>query len=340
MVAPTRTSSRIAITGATGYLGSALAARLASEGHRVTGLARRRSAPDVVESLRRKGVEIVRGDVEDPHSLGAALAGADTVFHCAAVIGYRRRLSGLMQRVNVIGTRNVVDACLAGRVGRLVHVSSIAAVGLSREPELLDEDAPWNGDVLRAAYFDTKHAAEQRVHAGLAAGLDAVIVNPAAIYGPSSVPSNSNNLVIAAAGGRLRFVPTGGMNVVPLETVVAGTLAAAERGATGRRYILGGENLTFLHLVRDIGEAAGVELDPLMLPAALGPPLRLGMQLIEPLVPDRLWYTPDLAGAFGRWMWFDNGRMRRELGVEPASLRACLAATVDQLRRSGRLAPR
>ena len=294
----------------------------------------------MVERLRRRGVDVVFGDVGDPASLRAAFAGAGTVFHCAAVIGYRRRLAGRMQRVNVIGTANVVEACLGAGADRLVHVSSIAAVGLSRDPELLDEDAPWNADVLRAAYFDTKRAAEERVQSGIAAGLDAVIVNPGAIYGPSTVASNSNNLVLAAAGGRLRFVPTGGMNVVPLETVVAGTLAAAERGRCGRRYILGGENLTFLHLVRDIGEAAGIELDPLMLPAALGPPLRLAMQLVEPLVPDRVWYTPDLAGAFGRWMWFDNGRMRRELGVEPASLRACLAATVDELRRRGRLRPR
>jgi dihydroflavonol-4-reductase len=241
-----------------------------------------------------------------------------------------------------------VEACLAADAGRLVHVSSIAAVGISRDPSLMDESTEWNAGGLGAAYFDSKHMAEERVREGVAAGLDAVIVNPGAIYGPSAASSNSSRLVASAARGRIRVVPSGGINAVPLATVVEGTLAAAERGRTGRRYILGGENITYMQLIQRIGRAAGRSVNPIALPTLLGPAIRAAMNMVEPFVPDRLSFTPDLAGAFGRWMWFDTRRMVAELGIGPASdasaecpasLDECLAATVEQLRRDGRLPP-
>jgi dihydroflavonol-4-reductase len=328
---------RAAITGATGFLGLALSARLRELGWSVTGLARESSRAEALAELDRLGVSRVRGDVTRPASLPPLLEGADVVFHCAAVIGYRRRLEKAMQAVNVDGTRHVLEACRLVGTGRLVHVSSIAAVGINDSPRTLDEEAVWQAGPLRMGYFTTKHRSEQLVREQAAAGLDAVVVNPAAIYGPSVVPSNSNQLVQRVAAGRLRLAPEGGINVVPLETVVEGTVAAAERGATGRRYILGGENLSMAELLVRIARAAGRTLRPGRLPTWTGPWLRAAMNALEPLVPEHAWYTPDLCASFGRWMWFDISRMQRELGVEPADLDACLAATVAQLRERGLL---
>ena len=244
-----------------------------------------------------------------------------------------------MQRVNVVGTANVMGACRDAGAGRVVHVSSIAAVGISDEPApLLDEETPFNAQALRAPYFTTKHEAERRVFDAVSGGLDAVIVNPGAVYGPAAMTAgNSAHVVKVAASGRLPFVPTGGINAVSLETVVEGCLAAAARGRTGRRYILGGENLTYLHLMRKIGRAAGNEPDPALLPSVFGRPLRLAMELVEPFVSDRTWFTPDLAAAFGRFLWFDTARMERELGVERRPVQASLEGAVEQLRREGRL---
>jgi dihydroflavonol-4-reductase len=330
---------RVALTGSTGFLGLALAERLRAGGDAVTGLVRRTSAPAVVAALDRLGARRVEGDVTDPDSLAALVDGADLVVHSAAVIGYRRKLAPAMHAVNVGGTAHVASAARAAGAGRLVHVSSIAAVGVTDRPVLQDEESPWLAGPLRMAYFSTKYEAEQRVREQIAAGLDAVIVNPAAIYGPSAAPSNSNQLVARVASGRLRVAPEGGINAVPLATVVDGVLAAAREGRTGRRYVLGGENVQLGALLARIAAAAGRALRPRVLPAWVGPPLRLAMDAVEPLVPRTAWFTPDLCASFGRWMWFDTRRMRTELGIEPADLDACLAATVAQLRRDGRVPP-
>jgi dihydroflavonol-4-reductase len=332
-----RVTRRVALTGATGFLGLALAERLRAEGAEVSGLVRRGSAPAVVAVLERLGVRCVLGDVTDARSLPALVQGADLVVHSAAVIAYRRKLVAPMRAVNVAGSAHVAAAARAAGVGRLVHVSSIAGVGITDTPVLQNEDSPYLAGPLRMAYFDTKRAAEERVQAEAAAGLDAVIVNPGAIYGASVAPSNSNQIVARVAAGRLGVAPAGGINAVPLATVVDGVLAAAARGRTGRRYILGGENLSIADLLARIARAAGRTRRPRVLPAWLGPPLRLAMDAVEPLVPRSAWYTPDLCAAFGRWMWFDTSRMRAELDVRPADLDACLAGAVEQLRRDGRV---
>jgi len=329
---------RVAITGASGYLGLALARRLREQGDEVSGLVRPTSAAGACAELSRLGVRLVRGDVTRPDSLPALLAGSELVVHSAAVIGYRRRQRGAMAATNVLGTRHVVEAALAAGVGRFVHVSSIAAIGITDSPRLLGDDAPYDAGRLDAAYFDTKHEAELEVRRGLAAGLNAVIVNPGAIYGPSSVASNSGQLVANIASGRLSIAPEGGINVVPLETVVEGVLAAAVRGRRGCRHVLGGENLHLHELMARVRLAAGLPVRLHRFPTVAAPLLRAAMELVEPLVPDRVWFTPDLCAAFGRWMWFDTTRMRAELLVQPADLDACLRATVAQLRRDGRIA--
>jgi dihydroflavonol-4-reductase len=326
---------KVALTGATGFLGLALAERLAAEGHGVSALVRPTSAPVARAALERLGARLVPGDVTEAGSLVPLVQGADLVVHVAAVIGYRRRLVPAMWRVNVDGTRHLLEACRAAGTGRLVHVSSIAAVGGSPSRTTLDEDATWNARVFDAAYFDTKHASERLVLDAARDGLDAVVVNPAAIYGPALVPGNSSRLVVQAARGRLRVAPEGGLNVVPLETVIEGVLAAARVGRRGRRYILGGENLELCDLLARIGAACGRPRRPPVVPAAAGPWLRAAMNLVEPLVPSGAWFTPDLCAAFGWWLWYDTRRMRDELGVQPADLDACLAATLAQLRRDG-----
>jgi dihydroflavonol-4-reductase len=326
------------MTGITGFLGTALAERLVEQGARVMGLVRPTSAPATLRWLRQLGVDLVVGDVaaDEPcrQGLSAAMDGADLVIHSAAVIGYRRRLRGLMARTNVLGTRRVIEACIEAETPRMLHVSSIAAVGISDEPVLLDEEAVWNADVLDAAYFDTKHEAELEVQAGIVRGLDAVIVNPGAIYGPSLVPANSSNVVQQILRGRMNFVPPSGINVVPLETVVDGCLAAAERGRSGRRYILGGENLELHELVSRVALAGGVPVTPRLLPRTLGAAVRSVLDRVEPFVPDGVWFTPDMLSVFGRWMWFDTSRAEEELGVGPGDLDACLRATVEQVRRA------
>ena len=332
-------NQRVFLTGATGFLGTALVERLVASGAQVRCSARAGSRRETVDWLRGRGAELVpldlAADRHDHDALTRAMDDCDLVVHSAAVIAYRRRQRGAMQRTNVLGTRRVVDACVAAAVPRLLHVSSIAAVGVSDEPRLLDEDSPWEAGVLDAPYFDTKRAAEAEVAEGIARGLDAVTVNPGAIYGPSMVPSNSSNLLAAILAGTLRFAPPGGVNAVPLDTVVEGCVAAAERGRGGRRYILGGDNVHIRELLERVAAVAGMNLRPRVLPQSLVRAARVPMEWLEPWVGDDCWFTPDMCAVAGRWMWFDTSRAEHELGVVPSDLDACLRATVEQLRRLG-----
>jgi len=328
------------LTGTTGFVGTALAARLVEAGDHVRGLVRATSSRATVERLRGLGVQLVQGDVAPPTGpayahddegvFTRAMDGVDLVVHAAAVIGYRRRLAGAMWSTNVLGTRRVVRAALAAGCGRFVHVSSIAAVGAAREPRPLDERSPFDA-------ADTKHAAEREVALGVGHGLPATTVNPGAIYGASWAVSNSSRVVEGVARRPPPFVPPGGINVVTLGTVVQGILAAAERGRVGRRVILGCENLTLAQLVERIARAAGKQASPRELPAPLVRAGRVLGDLVEPLVPDSVWYAPHMASVAGRWMWYDTRRMERELRVSPGDVDACLAETVAQLRRDGRL---
>jgi len=332
-------SEPVLITGATGFLGTALAQRLRRAGHPVIGLVRASSSSRTKRWLRELDVQLVEGDVASGAGLAEACSRARLVVHSAAVIGYRRRLAGAMQRTNVIGTRKVMAACLRARVERVVHVSSIAALGISDRPEWLDERTEYNAGVLDAAYFDTKHAAELEVQAAVARGLHATIVNPGAIYGPSATPSNSSRIIEQIVLGKVPFAPAGGINVVALDTVVDGVVAALERGAPGRRYVLGGENLLLRQLIERVSAAGGTPRSPIALPTLLRGPLRAVMELVEPFVSDRVWITPDMCACFGRYLWFDDARARRELGVVPHDLDRCFVDTIAQLRRDRRLPP-
>lgn len=329
--------STVFITGISGYVGSALARRYVAEGAQVSGLVRERSDPETVQWLRDLGVQLHRGDVTQSQGLERLMEGVDLVVHSAGCIGYRRRRWGEMQRVNVMGTRHVLDGARVAGAGRVVHVSSVVAVGMSSEPLLLNEDAAFDPTPLDAPYFDTKLAAENEVARAVAAGLDVTIVNPGVIYGPSATASNSSRVIVSILSGRVRWAPAGGINVVSLDGVVDGVLAAAVRGRTGRRYILGGENITLAELVQRVGRVAGRTLSPKPLPNGLARPLRGAMNLIEPWVPDSVWYTPDMCAAFGRWMWFDTSRAREELAWTCGDFDDCLAATVAQLRQRGQL---
>ncbi len=329
--------SSVFITGISGYLGSALARRYVAEGALVSGMVRERSDPETVKWLRDLGVQLHLGDVTQGEGLGRLMDGVDLVVHSAGCIGYRRRRWGEMQRVNVMGTRHVLDGARLAGVGRVVHVSSVVAVGMSDEPVLLTEDAVFDPSPLDAPYFDTKLAAEEEVARAADGGLDVTVVNPGVIYGPSATASNSSRVILNILAGRVRRVPVGGINVVSLDGVVDGVLAAAARGRTARRYILGGENITLAELVQRVGRAAGRTLSAKRLPNGLAGPLRGAMNLIEPWVPDSVWFTPDMCAAFGRWMWFDTSRARDELSWACGDFDDCLAATVSQLQQRGQL---
>lgn len=306
------------MTGASGFLGATLTRRLVSQGHAVRVLVRASSTLDLLGDAAAE-VDVVRGDVTDPASIDTAVDGVDGIFHCAARIGFEgRREATRMQAVNVRGTALVMDAARHAGVRRVVHVSSVAALGRPETgSECLDEEAPWTESRLNTTYGRSKYLAELEVQRAVAEGLDAVIVNPSLIFGPGRRDENTMKIVESVRSGRMRRYPTGGTNVVDVEDVAEGMIAAMRSGAAGRRYLLGSENLPWKRILEILAAALGVAapsrpVSPGLLRAlgtVAGVASRVG------LVPPGL--TRESARVASATTCFDATRARTELGWTP-----------------------
>ena len=279
-----------------------------------------------LEHLKDLPVRRAEGDLSDEASLARAAEGCEAVFHAAAALGFREGLEALMQEANVLGTRRVCRAALRAGVRRLVHISSVAAIGIGRDGEPADEGTVFAAEAARTAYARTKHAAELEVLEALEDGLDAVTVNPGVIFGIRPNKHHTMNLLETLAAGRLPAYPTGGTCWVWVEDVVNGLLLAWEKGQRGRRYILGGDNLPYRDFMRAVCHLAGSR--PPLLPVP-GPLLRLGARLLGRRSP----ISEEAARLSSRHLYYDSGLARRELGWRPTPLeeavRACLAARRD-----------
>jgi dihydroflavonol-4-reductase len=314
---------QILVTGATGFVGGQLAAELVRRGDTVRVLRRANSNLTGLDGLP---VEHVIGDILEPDAVARAIEGCERVFHVAAVSTYLRTTKEQLYRVNVEGTRIVMEACRRAGVPRVVHTSSVAAIGVPRDGVPADEEMPFDAFSAGWAYADSKHRAEAEVQRAVQAGLAAVIVNPAAVVGPGD-----HYLVASAAIELARrqppLVPPGGVCVVDVAAVVAGHLLAAERGRVGQRYILGGENLTNMQIMHMICEIAHLRKPIGALPKGLLGPAASVVDLFN-RVSGR---PPTISGeqlrlAVNR-VYYDSSKAVRELGypllpIRPAAERA------------------
>ena len=287
---------KILVTGSTGFIGSNLCRALVEAGHSVRAFHRPASSQRGLEGLP---VEHVIGDLTQLETLEPAMAGVEAVFHVAAFMGGRQ--SGKAYAVTVEGTRAVARAALSARVSRLVHTSSVAALGIpeTQQISLLDENHTWNYRPERYSYGYAKYLAELEIQKAITQGLDAVIVNPTLVFGPGDQYRKASSLVVQIARRKLTFATEGGINAVHLDDVVSGHIAALERGRSGHRYILGGENLTYLALLQIAARAAGVPAPSTVIPArvlhALAGPLSLFENFLSLPLPADLFY---LAGYY------------------------------------------
>jgi dihydroflavonol-4-reductase len=328
---------RVCVTGGTGFLGYHLV-RLLHElgadvglhalplraGHPVLGIPARRAF----------------GDICDPESVHRALAGCEVVFHTAGLVAVSGPAVARMHEVHEAGTRNVLEA--AGPGTRVVHTSSLVAVGSSTRRGPVTEDSPFNLESCKLAYVHAKRRAEQLALEAAGRGQDVVVVNPAYLVGPEDHErSVIGRMCLRFWKGRLPLAPPGGFNLVDVRDVAAGHLLAAERGQPGRRYLLGGEDHAFPSFLRLLAEVAGMR--PRWLPR-LG---TWGMAVLALLAEGRA----KLAGkeaypSFGhvrlnRHYWFcRSDRARAELGYEPRPLRQSLADAHTWLREQEGLALR
>jgi dihydroflavonol-4-reductase len=306
---------KILVTGGNGFLGSWIVKALIDRGDQVRVLHRTTSD---ISSIRGLPYESALGDVTDMPSLLKATDGVEAVIHAAAIIAYAPKDRPLMETVNVGGTENVAKACIKNKVKRLVHTSSVVAVGGSLKPEILNEDSPYEMSPFGFGYYDTKFQAEQVIKKYVKeARLDAVIVNPAVMFGPGDAVKSSRKTHLKVAAGKVPVYSLGGCNVMDVDDAVTGHLRALERGRTGERYILGGENVTVKQLFEWLAQYGGHKAPAIPLPNFVfrsaarlaGLAARAGIKL--KISSDSLY----IATMFH---WYDTSKAHKELGITPS----------------------
>lgn len=327
--------SKVVITGANGFLGSWLTRELLNQGHEVKVLVRKTSDLSELEGLK---CEYAYGDINDIESLKLVFAGAEAVFHLAGLIAYRTIDREKMEKINVGGTKNVIKACLETQVKRLVHISSVVAVGAGfSKDEILNETSKYNVSHLNLGYFQTKHAAELLVTQSIEAkGLDAVIVNPSTTYGAGDARKGSRSTQIKVARGKFPFYTSGGVNVVAVEDVVQGIISAWHKGRKGERYILGGENITIKKLFEMIAKEAGVPAPRFMVPATALHFIGAAGDLLT---------ARGIASSFSRenawtstlYHWFDSSKARKDLDFNSRPAQVAIANSVRWMKENSLL---
>ncbi|MBI2343923.1 MAG: NAD-dependent epimerase/dehydratase family protein [Deltaproteobacteria bacterium] len=314
----------ILVTGATGFLGAQLVRRLVADGHRVRIFRRERSHLNILQQI---AYEEAIGDIADPVAVDRAVAGCRAVFHCAALIAYWEHLNALQTATNVEGTRHVVTASLRHGVARLIHVSSVSAIGLRADGAPADESVLFNLGRLRLNYADTKFAAECVVRDGVARGLDAVIINPGTIYGPGDHRRAYYVRSLASP-----VTSRGGMAVVDVDDVVEGAIRAWQHGRCGKRYILAAENRTYCEIGKRFAAALQRRGPLWVMPRWL---IRVAAAVIAPLgrLFRRPWaLTPTMARVAHLRFFFDNTKSCRELGMTYRPFTATAARTIAWMR--------
>lgn len=317
------------VTGATGFVGAAVARRLLQRGEAVRVLAR---AGSDRRNLANLTVEIVEGDLTDEARLRDAARGCDAVFHVAADYRLWVRDPDAMYETNVEGTKRVMRAAADAGVSRIVYTSSVATLGLVPDGTPASEETPSSLDDMIGHYKRSKFLAERAVRTLVEdEGLPVVIVNPSTPIGPGDVkPTPTGRMVIEAALGKMpAFVDTG-LNVVHVDDVAEGHLLAREKGTPGARYILGGENLTLKSILAQIAEMVGRRPPKVKLPTGLILPIAYAAEAAalvfrnwEPFV------TVDGVKLARKRMFFTSEKAERDLGyrARPAdeALRDALA---------------
>jgi dihydroflavonol-4-reductase len=302
------------VTGASGFVGAAVARALLREGWQVRALVRKNSTRRNLEQL---ATQIVVGDLSDAASLERALAGCEALFHVAADYRLGAFDPEQLYRTNVDGTRNILSACRVAGVSRVVYTSSVATIGIPADGSPGREETPVALTDMVGHYKRSKFLAEQLVReaARTDSNPSVVIVNPSTPVGPGDVkPTPTGQLVVDAASGRMPAYVDTGLNIVHVDDVAAGHVLAFHRGQTGERYILGGEDMTLREILVEIARLTGRKPPRIRLPSAVVLPIAYVAEAVARLTGRTTRVTVEGVRMARKRMFFSSDKAVRELG--------------------------
>jgi dihydroflavonol-4-reductase len=322
------------LTGATGFVGSHVARALADQGADLRLLVRAHSNAKNIAGLK---ADLVTGDLRNPASLDTAVSGCDTVFHVAADYRLWVRDPGDMYRTNVEGTRALLEAARKNRIRRVVYTSSVATMGFTPNGQSCDENSPVSLDDMIGPYKRSKFMAEQVAIEAARSSMHVVIVNPTTPVGERDIrPTPTGRIVVDFLKKKFPAYVDTGLNLVDVAECGCGHVAALERGRSGERYILGGENLTLKQILDKLASITGLRSPKLRVPYLMA----LATGVVDEVVTGRLRgreprATIDAVRMGRKKMFVTSAKAERELGWKTVPVDDALRRAVDWFREHG-----
>jgi dihydroflavonol-4-reductase len=322
------------LTGGTGFVGSRVARRLVARGERVRCLARPSSS---LRNLDGLAVEVVRGDLQDPASLAAALGGCTTAYHVAADYRLWSRDPRELYRSNVDGTRNLLAAAEEAGCARVVYCSTVGALGLPKDGSPGTETTPVALEDMVGHYKRSKFLAEQEALAAAARGVPVVIVNPSTPVGPNDIkPTDTGRLITRFLKGQMPAFLDTGLNLVDVDDVAEGHLLAAAKGRVGEKYILGNRNMTLEEILQALATLTGRRAPRAKIPYGVA----LGLAHLDQFFSGTLRGKEPGIPVEGvrmarKRMFFSPEKAVRELGLPQTPVEAALERAIRWFRDNG-----
>src|SRR5437899_7081079 len=322
------------VTGATGFVGSHVARVLAEQGADLRLLVRSSSNLKNIESLK---AERVSGDLRDPVTLEKAMAGCDVVFHVAADYRLWIRDPEQMYRANVEGTRAILQATRNNRVRRVVYTSSVATVGFTSNGRPADENSPVSLENMIGHYKRSKFMAEQVAMHAAKGGMDVVVVNPTTPVGEQDIkPTPTGRIIVDFLKKKFPAYVDTGLNLVDVTECARGHVAALEKGRSGERYILGGENLTLKQILDKLAEITGLPSPKVRVPYAVA----LAAGVVDEIITGRILRrepraTVEAVQMSRKKMFVTSAKAERELGWKVVPVDGALRRAVEWFRANG-----
>jgi dihydroflavonol-4-reductase len=321
------------VSGATGFIGSAVVRKLLARGREVRcyvepGASRR--------NLDGLDVEIVEGDVNDRATAGRAMEGCNVFYHLAAIYKLWLPDNALMYEVNVEGTKTMLFAAMKANLDKVVYTSSIAAVGQPEDGSLADETTAFNLWDDANHYVRSKWLSERDALRFASEGVPVVVVNPAFPFGERDIaPTPTGRFIVEALHERVPGYIDGGFNAVDVDDVAEAHVLAEEKGRVGERYILGAHNLTYREFYAAVTEIAGVKPVTRKLPKRLLLSMAWAMERVADMTQKPPQVTPKGLRYASRKLWFDTTKAHQELGMPRTPLRETIEKSIRWFRANG-----
>jgi dihydroflavonol-4-reductase len=322
------------LTGATGFVGSHVARALADQGAHLRLLVRPNSNTKNIQDLK---ADLVIGDLRDPVSLEKGIAGCDVIFHVAADYRLWVRDPDEMYRANVEGTQSILEAARKNGVRRIVYTSSVATMGFTSNGQPADETSPVSLDNMIGHYKRSKFMAEEIALKAGRSGMDVVVVNPTTPVGERDIkPTPTGRIAVDFLKKKFPAYVDTGLNLVDVRECAHGHLAALEKGRSGERYILGGENLTLKQILNKLAAITGLPSPKVRVPYMVA----LATGVVDEVVTGHILgreprATIDAVRMGRKKMFVSSGKAERELGWKLVGVDAALRRAVDWFQANG-----